>query len=70
MSHAIVLSTIMSENERLLFVAVLSYINCGFLWHKKKALSGRPGRVEFPSGQATFYSHSPDGQGISKSSTN
>ena len=33
---------------------------------QKKVLSGRPGQVDFPSGQVAFYSHFPDGQGISQ----
>ena len=36
----------------------------------KKVLSGRPGQVDSLSGQVTFHSHLPNGQGIGKPSAN
>ena len=36
----------------------------------KKVLSGRLGQVDSPSGQVTFHSHLPNGQGIGKPPAN
>ena len=37
---------------------------------RKKVPFGRSGQVDSPSGQVTFYSHLPNGQGIGKPSVN